>query len=144
MAQRVRHLQGHAERVGGRQLLLAREPLPERLALHVRHDVVAEPVGSARDEQAFGGRQDRHDVRVIELRSQLHLADEPLAERGRAHVGVHHLDRHPAGRVALHREVDRGHPASADLALDRIVGSQALSQGLEYVDHRGAKGIPGP
>ena len=73
-------------RVGDRQLAAPGQPVAERLALDVRHDVVEEAVGLARVEQ-------RQDVGVLQAGGDLDLADEPLrAQRGRE-LGAEHLDR---------------------------------------------------
>ena len=59
-ALRVRVVQGlgrpraRSERVVERELLLALEPLPQRLAVHVRHDVVEQAAGFARIDAAAG------------------------------------------------------------------------------------------
>ena len=55
------------------------------------------------------------------------LAQEPLgAERG-GELGVQHLERDLAVVLEVVREVDRGHAAAAELALERV----AVGQGAD-------------
>jgi hypothetical protein len=65
-------LLGKMERIIDWELLLAVQPLAQRLAGDERHDIVEEPVGLARVEQW-------KDVRVFEAGGELDLAQEPLA-----------------------------------------------------------------
>ena len=71
------------------------------------------PAGVARVEHG-------EDVRVLQPCGQLDLAQEPLgAERGRQ-LRVQHLERHRAVVAEVGREIDRGHAAAAELALERV------------------------
>ena len=72
VAERGGDLTGEPQRVLDRQLRLAPQPRAERLARDVRHHVVEEAAGCPRIEQ-------RHDVRMIQPRGDLDLAQEPLA-----------------------------------------------------------------
>ena len=55
---------GDPQRIGDRQLLLPAQPLAQRLAFDVRHDVEEEAVGLA-------GIEERQDVRMMEVRGGL-------------------------------------------------------------------------
>ena len=81
----------------------------ERLALDVRHDVVEQPVDVARVVQ-------RKDVRMVQPRGDVDLAEKPLAADGGADVGVEDLDRDPPVVLVVLGQVDRGHPAPAQQA----------------------------
>jgi len=75
VAQRGRHFAGDPQCILERQLLLPRQPLAQRLALDVRHDVVKEARGLARIVK-------RQDVWVGKGGDGLDLAEEPLQPRG--------------------------------------------------------------
>ena len=75
VGQRVGDLARDLQRVLHRELGLARQAVPQRLALDVGHDVVEEAVGLARVVQ-------RQDVGMAQVGRDLDLAQEPLgAER---------------------------------------------------------------
>src|SRR5256886_4129153 len=118
-----------------RQLPLSQQPMPERLSLDVRHDVVEQPV-------YFAGRKDRHDVGMAEVRGEVHFANEPLAQEAGGHLRVEHLDRHPAMGMLLHRQEHPGHAPGADLAFDIVTGRQALTQRVGHIEH--ARELSGP
>ena len=83
--ERVGDLAGELERVPERELLFPLQPVPQRLAFHVRHDVV---------EEARRLRPSRRgqDVGMMEPGGDLDFAEEPLgAERG-GELGVQDLD----------------------------------------------------
>ena len=97
-----------------RQLAVAVELRPQRLALDVRHDVVEEAVGLARVMQ-------RQDVGMIEAGGDLDLAEEAVgAERG-GELGVEDLERDGAVVLAVVGQVHGGHAAAAELALDVVL-----------------------
>ena len=86
VVERVGDLARDPHRVVDRELLLAVEPVAERLALDERHDVVEEAVGLARVEQ-------REDVRMLQIGGELDLGEEPLGAEHRGELGVQHLER---------------------------------------------------
>ena len=95
--QRVRDLAQHFHRVADGHLALLLDELTQRLPFDEGHHVIDEVVRSA-------GREQLHDVRVLELGRQLDLALEPLhAHRGR-HVRWQHLDHHSAPQLHLLRD----------------------------------------
>jgi hypothetical protein len=67
----IGHLAGQLERVLQRELRLAHEPRPQRLAGDQRHHVVQQAVRGPRIKQ-------RQDVRVLQLGRGLDLGQEPL------------------------------------------------------------------
>ena len=94
------------------------EPLPERAALHVGHDVEEEPAGLA-------GVVDRKDVRVGETGGELDLAEEPLgADRGRE-VGPEDLEGDLAVVAEVLGQEHDGHAALAELALEVVAAGEA-------------------
>src|SRR5216117_1387618 len=129
---------GESERVGDvtrdmecrleGQLPIPQQPMPQRLAFDVRHDVVEQPVD-------LTSRKDRDNVGMAEVRGEVHFPNEPLAQQAGGHLRVEHFDRHAAMRVLLHRQEDPGHAPRADLAFDVVVGRQARAQAVEHVNH---------
>ena len=69
--QRVGDLPRESDGVVNRQLTLALESRAQRLAFDVRHHVVQQPTGAPGVEQ-------RQDVRVLQVRRQLDLAQKPF------------------------------------------------------------------
>ena len=109
------------ERLVDRELPLAVEPLAQRLAPDVGHDIEEEPVGLA-------GVVQRQDVGVVERGGDPDLAGEAVGAEQRAELGPEHLDRHLAVVPEVVGQVDRRHAAPAELALD---GVAALQRGAE-------------
>ena len=104
------------------QLLLAREPLPQRLPLDVRHDVEEEPrTGALPDVRPRLARVvQRKDVGVVQPGGDLDLAQEALhAERG-TELRVQDLDRHFPMVSEVFGDVDGRHAAPAKLALEPV------------------------
>src|SRR5690349_6616179 len=81
---------------------------------------------------------------MAEVRGKVHLANEPLAEQPRGHLGIKHLDRHAASGVLLHGEEDARHPARADFPFDVVAGGEALAKRVEHVEHHGQLSAPPP
>jgi hypothetical protein len=70
---------------------------------------------------------------MLQRRRRLDLHHEPLgAEYGRE-LGFEDFDRDVPVVLEILREVDRGHPAGAELALEAVSVGQ---RGCETVDHR--------
>ena len=70
-----------------------------------------------------------------ELRGDLDLAQEPLGPERRGNLGAEHLEGDAALVAEVPGEVDRGHPAAAELALDRVAIRQGRLQAGEHVRH---------
>ena len=69
-------------------------------------------------------------MRMLQSRGRADLREEPLAPECRAKIGVQHLDRDVAIVLEVAGEIDHGHTAVADLALDGVV---ALEGGRELI-----------
>ena len=123
---------GDAEGVVHRELLLPLEPGAERFPLHERHHVEEMPVGLAAVEQ---GEQ----IGVLEIRRDLDLGEEPLDAQHRTELGIQQLERHGTVVAQIAGEIDRGHAAGADLALDGVAVRQGFFELGEDVH-----GIPEP
>ena len=125
------HLGGQAHRVAHRQLFLPAQPVAQRLAVDERHDVVRGAVHLAAVDQA-------EDVRVLQRRDGLDLTQEALGADDGGQLGTQHLDGHLAPVLEVLGEVDRGHAALAQLALEAVaVGDQ----GLQPVNGVGQMGL---
>ena len=120
-----------AKRVRQWQLPLTLEPLPERAALHVGHDVEQELAGLA-------GVVHRKDVGVGETGGELDLAEEPVgADRGRE-VGPEDLEGDLAVVAEVLGQEHHGHAALAELALELVApGETAFELLLQFVHEKG-------
>jgi hypothetical protein len=91
----------------------------ERLAVDVHHH----------DEQpleVLAGVEDLHDVRVVKPRSDARLPQEACAVRRLdGEVVGQRLERHRPVEDGVAREVDRGHPAGAEPAVERVAAAAA-------------------
>ena len=66
---------------------------------------------------------------MVELRNDLDLAQEALADRGRK-VWAQCLDRHRALMLEVTAQVDRRHATAADLAIDPVAAGKRLRQAI--------------
>ena len=128
VAQRVSHLAGDTQRVVERQLLLAVQPVSQRLALDQRHGIEEEAIGLARVEQ-------RQDVRVPQIGRGLDLAQKPFRPQRLGQFRPQHLDRHLAVVLEVLGEVDCGHAPAPELTLDRVSIGERCMQFGEKVGH---------
>ena len=99
--------------LGHGKLALLHELLAQRHTLHVRHDIVEEPVGLTRVEE-------RQDVGMLQLSGDLDLAVKPLGAKRRRKLRPEHFHRHIAVVLEVAGQGDRGHAASAHLFPDGI------------------------
>src|SRR2546430_15948849 len=95
----------------------------EALALHVRHHVIEEPV-------RFPGINECQDVRVLQLRRETDLAQEPLGAEDGGKLRAEHLERDGAVVLEIASQIARGHPAAAELALDRVAARKGRPHAL--------------
>ena len=121
--ERARRLGGDAERVLHRKLPLAVEPLAQRLALDERH-------GEPELAGGFAGVVHGQDVRMLEARGESDLALKALGAERDGELGPEDLERDRTFVTEVVREIDDGHPAAAELALERI----AVGKGISEVD----------
>ncbi len=129
-------LLGKMERIIDWELLLAVQPLAQRLAGDERHDIVEEPVGLARVEQW-------KDVRVFEAGGELDLAQEPLAADRSGQLGFKNLDRHLAVELAILGEIHDGHPPTTQFPLDPVTVGEGDLQAIELL-RRVRHGVAAP
>ena len=121
VVERARDLLRDGERLLEAELLLAIELVAERLAADEGQHVEEEAVGLARVDQ-------REDVRVVEPGGDLDLGEEPLGAEDGAELGAQDLERDFAIVLEVGGEVDRGHAAGAELALDAVAFFQGVGE----------------
>src|SRR5205085_3481619 len=78
---------------------------------------------------------ERQDVRVLELRREADLSEKPLGTEDGGKLRAEHFERDGAVVLEISGEIDRGHPAAAELALDRVTTREGRTHALEEVGH---------
>ena len=121
VGERVAHVAQQEHDVVHRQRSLAREAMPKRGAGLVRHHEVQRPAG-------FPGVEERHNVRMVELRDDRDLAQEPLGGERRVELRAHDLDGDVTRVLEVVREVDGRHPAAPELSRDAIALGKNLGE----------------
>ena len=124
VVQRVGHLAGDLQGVVERQLLLARQPVPEGFAFHEGHDIEEELA-------RLTGIEERQDVGVAQVGRGGDLTQEALPAQRGGELGAEHLDGDLALVPEILGEVDRGHPARTELALDGVAADERRCDGFE-------------
>jgi hypothetical protein len=104
------------------------EPFPERLALHIGHDVVEESFSLSRVEQA-------EDVRVLQAGGDFDFAGESLGPHRRSKIGAEHLDRDVPAVTEILGEIDCGHATLAEFSLQAVTVGECC--GKARVDGQG-------
>ena len=114
---------GNAQRLIERQRAFLLKALAEAPALDVRHHVIDEAIRLA-------GIDERQDVGVLELRREPDLAQEPLGAEEGGKFRAEHLDCDQAVVLQIASEIDRGHPAATEFALDRVAARKGRPHAL--------------
>ena len=123
ISQGVGYRPGDPQRIRQRELGLARQAAPERLALHVGHGE-PEPAG------CLTGVVDRQDVRVVEPGGEPDLPDEPLGAQRVRQLGMENLQGDGAVVPDIAGQVDGGHAAAAELALEHVAVPESFGEPL--------------
>mgnify|MGYP003471267922 CR=1 FL=1 len=80
------------------------------------------------------------------VRGGLDLGEKPLGADDRGQLGPQHFHRHLAVVLQVLRQVDGGHPALAELALEAVAvgkgGGEAVGWGGRHTQRCTAAGIP--
>jgi hypothetical protein len=126
VGERVPHLAGNVDGFIDGELGFAGELVPQRLPLHIGHDVVEEPLDLTRVEQW-------QNVGVAQIGGDFDLAQEAIGAHGIGQLGVQHLESHGAPVPQVAGEVHRGHAATTQLALQGVAVSQGSLQVGEEV-----------
>src|SRR6185437_7219059 len=126
MVERTGDLDCNPYRLVNGELSRAVEPVAQRFPVDLRHHVVQRARGLARVEEG-------KNVRMTEPRREADLAEEAFRAERLADIGAQDLDGDLAVMPEIVREINRGHAARAELALEAVpVGerhSQLLHQG---------------
>jgi hypothetical protein len=118
-----------AERELDRELVLAAQPVAERLALDERH---GEPELAGR----FAGVVDGEDVGVLQACGEADLALKPLRAERESQLRVQHFERHGPVVPEVLSEIDRSHPAASKLALELVSVAQGGGEGRRHWGQR--------
>ena len=127
----VGHLAGDADGVAHGQLALAREPVPQRLALHEGHGE-PEPLLAAGRGADGPGIEHRENVGMVQPGTEPDLLEEPGGAQRRGQVGVHDLERDRPVVLEVAGEVDGGHAAAPQLALDRVAVGESRPERFKH------------
>jgi hypothetical protein len=122
--QRAGHLARQPDGLRQRERPLALEPPAQRLARDVRHGIPRAAGGPARVEH-------REDVRVLQRRGHADLAVEPLGAGVAGDDRQDHLERHRPRVLEVAGQVDHGHAAPAELALEQVAVAERVYEGRE-------------
>ena len=122
----IRDLARDAHRLVDGQLPVPLQPLAERLARHVGHDVIQPTADLARVEQ-------RQDVGMAELGGELDLAQKAVRPQCLPERGLQHLDRYQAIVLQVTGAVDGCHPAFAYLLFNRVATAQGGGEAVPLV-----------
>src|SRR5438105_5664658 len=96
----------------------------QRFAFDERHYVVQQSGGFAALEQ-------RQQVRMLKVGSNLNFREESLATDHGAELRIHNLDSDPPLMLDVARKVYRRHSARADLLLDSVAIGEYRAQAVE-------------
>ena len=129
LRERVGDLVQDPHRVGDGQPAFARQPVPQRLPRHERHDVEQQVVSRA-------GRQDGEDVGMLQVRGELDLLLEPRGAHFARELGWEQLDDNLAVQRRLGREEQATHAAAAQLLLDPVRVAERGLEASQQVTHR--------
>ncbi len=117
VGQRVGDLGRDPDGVGDRQLAEMVEAVAQVVAVHVRHHVVEEARG-------FAGIVEGEDVGMLEPGGDLDLAEEALGAQRGGQLGPENLDGDFSAVAEVGGQVDHGHAALTQLALQRVAVGQ--------------------
>ncbi len=129
VAQGIRNLARDLHCLGERELACSVEPIPQRLSFDVGHHVIQQTGSLARIVE-------RQDVRVCEAGRDFDLLEKPFRAECRGQLGLQDLDGDFAMMLEVLGEVDRGHPATPQLALEGVALGEGCAERLDLAGHR--------
>ena len=88
--------------------------------------------------RGLAGVEHGEDVGMLQPRGEPHLPEEPLRAQRGGQLGVQHLERHRPVVLQVPDEIDHGHAATPELALEGVAAGEALPQALRQLTHPGA------
>ena len=134
VVERVRHLAREPQRLVDWKLAFPIESVAKRKSLDVRHDIVHQAI-------RFSGVEQREDVRMRQLGSELDLAKEALSADGLGDVRPQHLERNVPVMANVVREVDGCHTTGTQLSLDHVASRKGSVEQSGCV-HRQGEVVP--
>ena len=134
--ERVGHGHGDPHRVVDPELGFPVEPGAEGFALDVRHDVIEEPAGLPAVEE-------REDMRVLQRGGGLDLHHKPLGAEDRGELRLEDLEGDVAVVLEIAGQIDGGHAAPTELALDPISIGQSGGDRRGAIYHGSSGELPG-
>jgi hypothetical protein len=128
VVQRAGHGAGYIERFLQRELGLTLQPLPQRLAFHVGHDI---------EEPALDGTGvvEWEDMRMGESGGNLDLSEEALVTEHVAQLGVEQLQGDSPIELEIPGKVHCGHTAAAQLAFDGVAVPEGFNDTGRWGSH---------
>ena len=85
----------------------------------------------------LAGGEERHDVRVLQLRDDLDFAPEAIAVHAGGELRRKDFDDDFSSEHAVGGDEDAAHPATGQLAVELIVGPQRVLEVFREVGHQG-------
>jgi hypothetical protein len=134
MGQRIGDLDEQPHGLADGERAITRQPLPQRLAVHERHDIVEE-AGTAVGLRHLARIEQRQHMRMAQLGRDLDLAQEALRPERGGQLGPQHLHRHPPPVFQVLGQVHGRHPTGAYLALKAVPVGQRFSERLWCLGH---------
>jgi hypothetical protein len=131
----ISHVSEDSDCFGDRQFPLSHQFLAQTGALDIWHHVIEEAVDLSRVVEG-------QDMGMLEVGSDGDLAEESLGTKRSREIGSQDLHRHLAVVARIFREVDRCHPARAELALDAVTISEGLGKALQKFCHGNWAKVP--
>ncbi len=125
VAQGAQHLGGDPHGPVERKRALARHPLPKGLALHVGHGI---PQPTRRFARVVHGE----NVRMLQAGGDPDLLEESLRSERGGELGAQDLERDGPIVPEIVGEVDHGHAAAAELALDALPVGKSATQAVRH------------
>jgi hypothetical protein len=77
---------------------------------------------------------------MLQLGTESDFPEEAIGAKRSCEFRVQNLQCHQSGVLEILRQVDRGHAAAAELALDRVASLEDFAHRGELVGHLGAAG----
>ena len=121
VVKRVGHLDGDVKSLVDRDRGALSQAVAQRLPLHHRHHEVQEAV-------RLTGVVERQDVRVVQWCSKLDFSQKAFPAERFCDIVPQHLDRDFAGVFDVTGQIDRGHSAHTELAIEAIMGGKRVGE----------------
>ncbi len=128
VVQRRGNLARDRDRLIDRELLLALHLLAQRFARDVRHHVKQKTI-------RVPGIVEGQDVRMIQPRGDLDLAQEAIRAEHQCQLGAKHLDRYLAVVLHIVRQIYGRHASAAELSHEAIAVGECDLETREAVWH---------